>query len=170
MRESEESDWKIETLIKVAPEHRWAVEAEMTIQHRVTAPGVYNIADGAYYTHTEETKARMSATQKGRKHSDETKEKISATHTGNKNPMYGRTGDKHPRWGKSPSAETRAQMSAALTDDKHPMAQSVLDTQTGITYTTRKAAAKAIGKSTTYISTHPERFKYERRTYNKKEL
>lgn len=46
-----------------------------------------------------------------RKHSKKTKEKLSIQKLGNKNPMYGKRGILHPKYGKSLSAETKEKIS-----------------------------------------------------------
>lgn len=47
----------------------------------------------------------------GRNHSEETKKKLSLQKIGKKNPMYGKTGDKHHNYGKKISEESRRKMS-----------------------------------------------------------
>lgn len=54
-------------------------------------------------THSDETKAKMSAARTGKTHSDETKAKMSAQ----------RTGDKHPYYGKKHSPETKEKIRIA---------------------------------------------------------
>jgi len=61
----------------------------------------YNIAKDAQAPffnrlHTPETKAKMSEAQAGRNHTPETRGLMSILKTGENNPMYGRTGEKHP--------------------------------------------------------------------------
>jgi len=46
-----------------------------------------------------------------RKHSEKTKEKLSQQKLGDKNPMFGKTGDKHPNYNKKFSEESRSKMS-----------------------------------------------------------
>ena len=63
----------------------------------------------------EETKRKMSESLKGKHHTEETKRKMSESHkgkmTGEKNPMYGRTGEKHPMYGKHHTKETKKKLS-----------------------------------------------------------
>ena len=47
---------------------------------------------------TKKHKKRLSEYNKGRKHSKEMKEKSRIAKLGKKNPMYGKTGNKHPQW------------------------------------------------------------------------
>jgi len=54
-------------------------------------------------------------------HLAETKAAISEALKGKNNTNFGKTGDKHPMYGKSHSAETLAKMSKAKTKDSHPM-------------------------------------------------
>jgi len=51
---------------------------------------------------------------------------------------------------------------------EHPRATTVLDAQTGITYSTCKECAAAIGKSEVYISNNHKRFIYKRNKRRKK--
>jgi len=47
----------------------------------------------------------------GKKHSDKTKQKLSEQKLGIKNPMYGKSGDKHPNYKKTFSDESKKKMS-----------------------------------------------------------
>jgi group I intron endonuclease len=47
----------------------------------------------------------------GRNHSDETKKKLSLQKMGKKNPMYGKTGKQHPKFGMKLSVEARKRIS-----------------------------------------------------------
>jgi len=49
----------------------------------------------------------------GRKHNEETKRKLSLQKIGKKNPMYGKTGNKHPNFQRNFSEESRIKMSEA---------------------------------------------------------
>jgi len=154
MRLTEKDDWTVETLVMVDKKHRWNVEKEMTLYYREKAPGCYNVNIGV--SHAAESRAKISTALRN----PESRAKISAA-------AKSRCGAKNNMYGKHHSAATRAKMSAAKKGDKCTHAKKVLDIETGITYTTRNAAAEAIGKSTTYIAKHPERFVYERRQYKK---
>lgn len=68
----------------------------------------YNIREGggSLGKASEETRRKMSESQKGKKHTEETKRKLSEI-------SKSRRGDKHPMFGKHFSAEIRANMSAA---------------------------------------------------------
>ena len=63
--------------------------------------------------HTEESKQQMSESHKGKKLSEETKKKMSESRFGKNNNMYGRTGERSPRFGKALSEETKQKMSEA---------------------------------------------------------
>jgi len=79
--------------------------------------GGYNLTKGGGgligHKHSEETKAKMSAAQKGKTQSAEHIAKNSAAKSGENNPMFGRTGEKNPNFGKKHSAEQIAKNSAA---------------------------------------------------------
>jgi group I intron endonuclease len=67
-------------------------------------------------THTEETLAKMSGENNhfhGKSHTPEAKAKMSVAKTGENHPMYGRTGEDSPRFGKIHSAESLKRMSEA---------------------------------------------------------
>ena len=91
--------------------------------------------------HSAESRAKMSAANKGEKnsfygksHSVETRAKLSADKMGEKNPNYGKPhsaevrakmsaankGEKNPFYGKAHSAEARAKIGAANKGEKHP--------------------------------------------------
>jgi len=57
----------------------------------------------------------------GSHYSAEAIAKMRAALTGDKNWMYGRTGDKHPMWGKHHTPETRAKLSVANKGKERPM-------------------------------------------------
>jgi len=66
---------------------------------------------------SEETKKKMSKSQRGKVRSEETKRKLSESHlgkqTGKDNPMFGRIGELHPMFGTTRSEETKRKMSKA---------------------------------------------------------
>src|SRR5205085_3377846 len=57
----------------------------------------------------------------GRTHSDETKKIISNALTGEKNPMFGITGENHPRFGQNHTEESKQIMSDVKKGENHPM-------------------------------------------------
>ena len=65
------------------------------------------------FKHTEETKARMSAAQLGRKHSPETREKLRVS-------ASRRVGEKAANWGKHHSAEAKEKIRQARMGEKNP--------------------------------------------------
>ena len=69
---------------------------------------------------SEETKARMSASSTGKKHSEESKAKMSASLSGELHPNYGKTGELSPMYGYKHSEETKARMSASQTGELNP--------------------------------------------------
>lgn len=90
----------------------------------------YNLSHGgdAIGKHSEESKRKMSESQRGKVISQETREKIakanlgkthtaehkaymSKRHSGENNPMYGKCGELSPSYGKKRSNETRAKIS-----------------------------------------------------------
>jgi len=76
----------------------------------------YNIRNGS------STKCKSCA-MKSRIYSDEAKLKMSENHAnfkGRNNPMFGRTGEKHPFYGKHHSEEFRKKMSESQKGEKHP--------------------------------------------------
>ena len=98
-------------------------------------PNGYNMTDGGEgicgFSHTEETKRKISKAHVGKKHSPETIKKMS----GKNNPMFGRTGEKNsqygvrkfgkdnPHFGKRVSIESRNKMSA-MRIGRHPTAET----------------------------------------------
>ena len=91
-----------------------------------------------------ETRAKMSAAQTGKKHSAKTRAKMSTSHKGDKNPMYGKTGDKHPVHGRKHTAETRAKISAAQKGENNSMYGKKLSAETRV-----KISARNKGKTHT---------------------
>ena len=61
----------------------------------------------------EETKQKIKGSLVGRKLSEETKNKIGITSAGENNPMYGKTGEDSPNYGKHHSEETKEKMRIA---------------------------------------------------------
>lgn len=89
---------------------------------------------------SDETKKKLSETQKGRIHSEETKKKMSETRKGENNPLFGRThseetkkkisdslsGEKNPTWGKPKSEETKKKLSES--HEKHSVIGTNIET------------------------------------------
>ena len=77
----------------------------------------YNKNYGGYSGRpTEETRKKMSEASKGKTKSEETRRKMSENHAnfkGEKHPMYGRTGENNPNYGKHLSEETKKKMREA---------------------------------------------------------
>lgn len=138
------------------------------------------------YKHTEKTKQHLSEKSKGKTHSIETKQNMSKCRKGENNPMYGMTGDKHPRfgiphteeakeknrqsniglqagekngfYGKKHSEETRSIMRENHADvSGSNNPRAKSITINGVCYSTIKDAAKNLGYS----------YKYFLRIYNK---
>src|SRR5205085_11039877 len=57
----------------------------------------------------------------GRQHSKETKQILSDVKKGEKNPMFGKTGENHPNYGKNLPNETKIILSDAKKGEKNPM-------------------------------------------------
>jgi len=93
-------------ILKVWPTRKEAVEHEV-LMHRVLDVG----RNPLFLNKARQTSTGFDVS--GMQCSTETRARMSAVRAGEKNPMYGRTGDKHPMYGKQCSAETRARMSAA---------------------------------------------------------
>ncbi len=71
---------------------------------------------------SEETKKKISGSMKGKntyKRTEATKKKMSIAQTGKNGPMFGRTGEKHPNYGKHLSEETKKKISESLKGKKH---------------------------------------------------
>lgn len=77
-------------------------------QYNCKAPNGYNLTDGGEGTY-------------GFHHSEETRRKLSAASTGEKGSCFGRTGEKHPLFGKKHTPETIKKMRAAKTGEKNNM-------------------------------------------------
>ena len=131
-------------------------------------------------THSDETKAKMSASKLGSKHSAETKARISASKLGVNNAMHGQkrsaeTKDKirQGRLGKRHSKESKAKVSAAVTGEKNPCwDKNIIAVQEAIGLCANgmsmKQASLQLGFSGSWLAgwrqRHPLRFKdyYER--------
>ncbi len=62
---------------------------------------------------SDKTRKKMSIAAKDRRHTEETKKKISFATKGEKNPMFGRTGNKSPWFGKYHTEKSKKKMSIA---------------------------------------------------------
>ena len=84
----------------------------------------------------------------GRPQSQESRRKISNSrigkYAGENNPMYGKRGEKSPHFGKKYSESRRKNMSEARKMFGQPSSRLVLDTETGIYYSSGREAADAI--------------------------
>jgi len=106
---------KYETISVVNDSDAYSLEQETIAKFKLLGAPLTNLADGGPgmfgYHHSEETRARISAANMGKKlgshHSDETRAKMSAAKTGNKNFL----GHHH-------SEETKRKISAAKTGNK----------------------------------------------------
>ena len=56
----------------------------------------------------------------GYKHNQDTLDKLSEAKSGENNPMFGKTGEKHPRYGKKHTQDTLDKMSVSQSGEKHP--------------------------------------------------
>ena len=92
-----------------------------------------HLTDG-YCEHSEESKAKISASQLGERNpmfgktgknsplfGKKYSEESIAKRSGENHPMFGKTGENHPAFGRKHSDETRAKMSDAKTGENHPM-------------------------------------------------
>ena len=68
---------------------------------------------------------KTAGSRLGRETSDETKAKLSKALKGENNPMFGKTGDSHPKFGLNVSAETRAKLSSASSSSSNFMRKKV---------------------------------------------
>ena len=72
----------------------------------------------------EETRKKQAKAQKGRKYTKEQKQNMSKSKKGNKNPMFGKSGEGSPTYGKKHSKETIQKIKEALVGllkrEKHP--------------------------------------------------
>lgn len=92
--------------------------------------------------HSQETKDKMSKSNKGKIVSKETREKLSQANKGENSPWFGK---KH-------TEETKLKISNAQIGSKNHGAKIVLNTETGIFYETAKEAAKSCNMK--YITFH----------------
>jgi len=85
-------------------------------------PHEYNILPKAGsllgHKHSDETKTIMSDNNKGSARREQARLRCAA---GENNPMFGITGENHPRFGKNHSDETKKIISDAMTGEKNPM-------------------------------------------------
>ena len=91
----------------------------------------------------------------GHKHNPEYVEKIRERVKGKNNPMYGRTGDKNPRYGVEVSEESRKKMSLAKSGmylgKDNPQAKKVINITTGEIFDTVRGASRALGCSESHL-------------------
>lgn len=71
--------------------------------------------------HTAETKAKISATNRGLTRSPEVRQRISNSLSGKNSPLFGVKGKDHPLFGKKASEETKTLLSIQKTGEKNPM-------------------------------------------------
>ena len=124
-------------ILKVWPTRQEAIEHEI-LMHRVL-----DVGRNPLFLN----KARQKSTGfdvSGMKLSAETRAKMSTSHKGDKNPMYGKTGDKHPVHGRKHTAETRAKISAAQKGENNSMYGKKLSAETRV-----KISARNKGKTHT---------------------
>ena len=126
-------------------------------------------------THSDETKAKMSASKLGSKHSAETKARISASKLGANNAMYGQKRSdeikakiRQGRVGKKHSEESKAKVRAAVTREKNPCwDKNIIAVQEAISLyangMSMKQASLQLGFSGSWLAgwkqRHPLRFK-----------
>lgn len=91
----------------------------------------------------------------GHKHNPEYVEILRERVKGKNNPMYGRTGDKNPRYGVEVGEETRKKMSLAKSDmylgKDNPQARKVINITTGEIFDTLRDASKAMSCSESHL-------------------
>jgi group I intron endonuclease len=91
-------------------------------------------------THSEESLTKISIARRGRFHSSETKALISKAMRGENNPMFGRTGENSPNFGKSFTIETKTKISIAKGGGSIFVYSSNKKTLLNTFYSARKAA------------------------------
>jgi group I intron endonuclease len=102
-------------------------------------------------THSEETRANMSASHMGRTKSLEHKANIGEALKGKNNPMFGRTGKNHPMFGKTQSEETISKITGSQPNSKKiEVSDLYLNSKT--TYDSMGAASRALNISVSRIS------------------
>ncbi len=90
------------------------LEQNMITSLNTLAPNGYNLTTGGECTrHSEESRRKMSASQKGRKHSAETRAKISASNTGHRHSAKTKQKIAAKAQGRRPSEATRNKMSSS---------------------------------------------------------
>ena len=135
----------------------------------------YNVASGGGNANTfagktqeqmNEFRRKMSEVNKGKQYSSETKKKISEARKGEKNPMYGRTGENNPLYGKQLSKETKKKISEARkgkykgennymygrTGADNPTSKAVICITTGKFYGGTREASRMTGIEPSSIS------------------
>jgi len=83
--------------------------AELQSQYNMTIGGEGCVG----ITRSEETRKKMSASQKGKPKSEQHRARLSAAVAGENHPRYGKTGEQHPFYGKHHTDETRRKMQSA---------------------------------------------------------
>lgn len=105
------------------PEELDELEAKYVDDEVIESDRFYNLKTGgsSRIIYSEELRKKIGETSRGRHHSEETKERLRKANSGENNPMfgksgilapcYGRTGNKHPMFGKHHSEETKKKIS-----------------------------------------------------------
>jgi hypothetical protein len=107
-------DGKIVIAYATTPEG--AIWLEMMFQK------VFNVVeDPQFVNRSYQTSTGFYFNRAGILHTEEAKQKMSKTRGGEKNPMFGKTGDKHPNFGKKLADETKQLISDSLAGEKNPM-------------------------------------------------
>lgn len=106
-----------------------AKECYWIANYNCQVPNGYNLTGGGEgifgYHHSEETRRKISDAHRGTHPTEETRHKMSKAKKGKwggeKSCWFGKTGEKHPRFGKHHTVETRKKMSEAHMGEKNPM-------------------------------------------------